>query len=424
MNFSSVQHLIGADVGRGGTASSATPGTGSAVLHDPEFVRMVAEREARRARELRDEKVRELGYVVRTLRERKQLSRAALVERGAPSLQYVYLLERGLLTFDELSRERVESLARALEIDPEALAGCARLTLTELPPHPWVSVLAVGDNAAAILGSYQRRGTFGSLPTGVLELVHPDRVGPPPDYIGDRFVRVPPDGHVSVADFIKGTDLLLIVADLTEYGRESWPLDTIARYAAEKQKTLVASLLLFRPSDPDPLIPVREPESETGWDDVPLREVIARSSHMFIALNLDTLAANSGASGGIESRILAEEQFSQVFGDLVLAFQNQDLTGLRQRLRRNRPAALGWAQAKAHRADRRLVEQAVERSATDTDFSVKRPFVMVSIRTGAMSEREEDELRKTVQRSLGKDSMITVLRNQGNQPTRALVIAP
>jgi len=101
------------------------------ILSDPAFVRLVAEREAELARVKRDHKVAHLGTVLQMYREDAGLTRAELSERSGVKLETIYLLERQLLTFDEITLEMLQALVKPLRLNVLILAAAGEFSVGE-----------------------------------------------------------------------------------------------------------------------------------------------------------------------------------------------------------------------------------------------------------------------------------------------------
>ncbi len=104
-------------------------------MADPVFLEEVADRLLARAREMRDAKARVFGRVVKALRKKGNLSRADLAAKFADpqaSFRTIYLLEHGLLHFEELRESFIRELGQALGESPVLLVEASGFGMEEL----------------------------------------------------------------------------------------------------------------------------------------------------------------------------------------------------------------------------------------------------------------------------------------------------
>lgn len=105
------------------------------------FLRLVAEREAEKARFRRDEMVAHFGTIVQMYREDLEMSQRDLAAASGVKLDYIRLLEGKLLKFSELTLELLEALALALRLSALILLVSGGFHIDELPRDtddaPW-----------------------------------------------------------------------------------------------------------------------------------------------------------------------------------------------------------------------------------------------------------------------------------------------
>ena len=109
----------------------------ASIFDNPDFNRKLAERQREMEGRVKDRKVAHLGELVKLFRERWDINtKAELAEQSGISEEIIYFLEEGMFTFDELTLELLESLAKPLRLTAYIMARSGDFQLSELKSEP------------------------------------------------------------------------------------------------------------------------------------------------------------------------------------------------------------------------------------------------------------------------------------------------
>ncbi len=284
----------------------------------PEFTRRVARRQLAQAQLMRGRRAARLGRLVRVLRERRGLTRTALVEQGGPPLEWLFMLEHDLLRFDELTRQRVGLLAAALQIPDSLLTEACGFSLADCVDDRFLAVIGVGFSAEAHIRKQTqknqiRRFSLSSASTDSEQLPRPGALAGP---IFSPLDPPSPPSPVGMAELFEATRRVLVVADLSERQYDWAALHDIVRELSVRK--LATAALLFYASDSDPTL-----ATSGDLNPEPVRQAIAPFLDLEVTVRVDTLRSLTGAPTFFEASLAAAEEAARIVSDVLELLSGQ-----------------------------------------------------------------------------------------------------